>query len=252
MNSFRSMGGMVTRLTLGVALLALTSAAQAAVEKGSAKVTALQGAVETSMDGSTWTALRTGESLREGSMVRTTSASAADLDLGRNGSNLRIMPSSTVALTALTYEETGVETAINTQIDVRAGKVVGVVHKLSSVSKYEVKTAKAVATVRGTRYSMTAEGNLVVAEGSVVVVALKDDGSTITRVVNASEAFSPVSGLVTPATDADLGDVGGSASSVPGIVALPALQSRIFDVNTAVDRVVLPSGVQISRTQPKD
>ena len=250
MTSFRSMGGMVARLTLGVALVALASAAQAAVEKGSAKVLALQGAVETSTDGATWTALNRGDSLREGAIVRTTSASAADLDLGRNGSRLRVMPGSTVALTALTYEETGVETAVNTQNEVRTGKIVGVVQKLSAISKYEIKTAKAVATVRGTRYSMDASGKLVVAEGSVVVVAFKDDGSTVTRVVNASEAFSPVSGLVAPATDSDLGDVGGSASSVPGIVALPPLQQMIFNDATAIDRTVLPVGVAVSRTNP--
>ena len=250
MTSFRSMSGMVARLTLGVALMALASVAQAAVEKGSAKVLALQGAVETSTDGATWTALNRGDSLREGAMIRTTTASAADLDLGRNGSRLRVMPGSTVALTALTYEQTGVETAVNTQIDVRAGKVVGVVQKLSSISKYEIKTAKAVATVRGTRYSMDASGKLVVAEGSVVVVAFKDDGSTVTRVVNANEAFSPISAMVAPATEGELSDVGGSASSVPGIVALPPLQQMIFDTGTALDRTVLPAGVAISRSVP--
>lgn len=43
MNSFRSMGGLVARLTVGVALFALASAAQAAVEKGSASVITVQG-----------------------------------------------------------------------------------------------------------------------------------------------------------------------------------------------------------------
>jgi len=250
MTCFRSMGGWVARLTLGVALAALATSAQAAVEKGSAKVLELVGAVETSTDGSTWTSLNRGDVLHEGSMVRTTAKSAADLDLGRNGSRLRVMPGSTVALTSLSFEETGVEAAVNTGIEVRTGRVVGVVSKLSTVSKYEVKATKVVSKVRGTRYSMAADGKLVVGEGSVVVLVTQPDGSVATRVVNSSEAFSPVSGLVGPASESDLGDVGGSASSVPGIAALPPLQGMFFDPTTQIDRTVYPTGLSISRVKP--
>lgn len=252
MNSFRTMGGSLARLTLGAALLALATAAQAAVEKGAARVVAVHGTAEVSLDGSTWAPLKKGENLREGALVRTTGSAAADLDLGRNGSSLRVMPNSTVALAALTFEETGLETIVNTQIDLRQGRVLGHVQKLSTASKYEVKAPKASATVRGTRYDMSAEGKLVVAEGSVVVVALREDGSAVTRVVNASETFSPVSGLVTPASENDLADLGGSASSVPGIVALPPLQSPIFDGANFIDRSVLPTDAYISRSQPID
>jgi len=252
MNSFRTMGGLVARLSIGAALLALASVAQATVEKGTAKVLAVQGTAEVSTDGVRWTALNKGESLHEGAMVRTSGSAAADLDLGRNGSLLRLMPNSTVALTALTFEQTGVETIVNTQIDLRAGRVLGSVQKLSAASKYEVRTTKAIATVRGTRYDVSADGRVVVAEGSVVVVAYKEDGSTVTRVVNAGEAFSPVSGVTTAATEAELSDVGGSASSVPGIVALPALQSKMIHEANFFDRIVLPVDGFVSRTQPSD
>jgi hypothetical protein len=241
---------MMARLGIGAVVLALASVAQAAVEKGTAKVLAVQGSAEISTDGTQWKALKRGEALHEGAWIRTSSSSAADLDLGRNGSQLRIMPNSTVSLAALTYEDTGVETVVNTQIELREGRVLGNVHKLAAASKYEVKSAKAVATIRGTRYDFQADGRLVVAEGSVVVVSYRDDGSTITRVVNANEMFSPVSGMVTPAADADLGDVGGSASSVPGIVALPALQSKMLDERGPIDRIVLPVAPFVSRTQP--
>jgi hypothetical protein len=252
MNSFRTLGGLVARLSLGAALLALAAGAQAAVEKGSAKVVGVQGKAEYSVDGSTWTALKRGEVLREGAVIRTTGAAGADLDLGRNGAALRVMPESVVAFSALTYEETGVETVVNTLIELRSGRVVGHVQKLSSTSKYEVRAPKAVATVRGTRYDLSASGRLVVAEGSVVVVAYREDGSTLTRVVNANEVFSPVSGVVSPATEADLGDVGGSASSIPGIAALPPLQSMVYNWQQYIDRAVLPTGAFVSRSQPKD
>ena len=252
MNSFRTLGGWVARLSFGAALLALAASAQAAVEKGSAKVVGVQGSAEYSVDGTTWTALKRGEVLREGAMVRTIGAAGADLDLGRNGSLLRVMPDTTVSFSALTYEETGVETVVNTQIELRAGRVLGNVQKLASTSKYEVRAPKAVATIRGTRYDMSATGRLVVAEGSVVIVAYREDGSTVTRVVNANEAFSPASGLVASVTDADLSDVGGSSSSVPGIVAMPPLQSMVYHWQTMIDRTVLPTGAFVSRAQPKD
>src|SRR4030095_2150522 len=162
MNSFRSVGGMVARLTVGAAMWALAAAAHAAVEKGLAKVVELKGSVEISVDGSQWAPLGRGASLREGAVIRT-SAGQAELDLGKNGSRLRILPDSTVALSALTFEETGVETVINTQIDLKQGRVMGHVQKLSAASKYEVRTAKVVAGIRGTRYDISAEGRVVVA-----------------------------------------------------------------------------------------
>ncbi len=251
MNSFRTMGGMVARLTVGAAVFAMSAVAQASVEKGTAKVLAIHGSAETSADGTSWSPLKRGQRLTEGAVIRTSNAAVADLDLGRNGSILRVMPGSVVSFSALTYEDTAIETIINTEIQLKSGRILGHVQKLSAASKYAVKTPKVVAGIRGTKYDLSADGKLVVAEGSVVVVATRDDGTTITRVVNASEMFSPVSGMVTPAAEADLGDVGGSASSVPGIAALPSLQSRFLDDRTAIDRVVLPAEVFVSRLSPE-
>lgn len=252
MNSFRTMGGVVARLTVSAAVFALAAAAQAAVEKGTAKVVGVQGTAEISTDGTSWSPLKRGERLREGAWLRTAGSSAADLDLGRNGSQLRVMPGTTLSIAALTYEDTAVETIVNTQIDLKDGRVIGHVQKLSAASKYEVRTPKIVAGIRGTKYDISANGKVVVSEGSVVVVAYQDGGASITRVVNANETFSPVSGMVTPATEADLGDVGGAASSVPGIAALPSLQQNLLDDRTAIDRVILPVEVYVSRISPKD
>jgi len=250
MNHFRTTMGWVTRLGVGAIMVALASVAQAAVERGSAKVLAIQGSPEVSVNGSQWSALKKGETLSEGAMVRTVGSSAVDLDLGRNGNRLRVMPASTVALATLTYEETGVETVVNTVVELRSGRVVGQVNKLSTASKYEVKSAKAVTGIRGTRFDISAEGKVVVAEGSVVVLVAKEDGTTMTRVVNASEMFNPVSGVVVGAAEADMADIGGTASSVPGIVALPPLQSMMLDDKYFVDRIVPPFDYFVSRTQP--
>lgn len=244
MNSFRTMSGTLARLSVGAALLALAAVAQAAVEKGAAKVTAVHGTAEISLDGSSWTTLKRGEVLREGAVLRTAAGSVTDLDLGKNGSLLRVMPETTITFSALTFENTGVETIINTKIDLQAGRVLGHVQKLSSVSKYEIKTPKTLATVHGTRYDISCCGNLVVTEGSVVVVAYREDGTAITRVVNARESFSPVSGAVSPISSAD--ELEGP-SSIPGITAFPPLQSPFLYDRTVLDRSILPADVVVSR-----
>ncbi len=251
MKSFRSVGGWMTRFSAGAVLVALAMTAQAGVEKGAAKVLDVQGQAEFSVDGSTWASLKKGETLREGARVRTAGKSGADLDLGRNGARFRLLPNSAVTFSALSFEETGVETIVNTEIQLTAGRVVGAVHKLSSASKYEVKAPKATATVRGTRYVMGVNGDLTVGEGSVMVLSYRSDGTTLTRVVNAGESFNPASGLVQPAVDAALEDVGGENSSVSGIAALPPIQSRLFDSRTALDRTVLPVDPQISRPETR-
>jgi hypothetical protein len=252
MKSFRTKGGLLARVTVGATFLALTAWAQAAVEKGTAKVVSVQGTVEVSTDGTQWKSLKKGVTLREGAMVRTAGTSAADLDLGRNGSHLRVMPGSSVVLSALSLEQTGVETLVNTVVDLKEGRVLGHAPKMSAASKCEVRTEKAVASVQGTRYDISADGKVVVAEGSVVVVSQAEDGTLMTRVVHANEMFSVVMGQVSPAGDNELADIGGSASSIPGIVALPALQSPLLDDRTSIDRAILPTDVWVSRTSPQD
>lgn len=188
------------RMSAGAVLVALAVSAQAAVEKGAAKVLDVQGKVEFSTDGARWSALKKGETLREGVSVRTSSKSGVDLDLGRNGARFRLLPNTAVSFSALSFEDTGVETLVNTEIQLTSGRVVGAVQKLSSASKYEVKAPKATATIRGTRYVMGANGDLSVGEGSVMILSYRGDGTTLTRVVNAGETFVPASGKVQPAT----------------------------------------------------
>jgi predicted lipoprotein with Yx(FWY)xxD motif len=92
MNSFRTMGGLVARLTVGAALLALATAAQAAVEKGSAKVVAVQGGAEVFDRRHDLDAAEAGRESCAKARWSVRRASAADLDLGRNGSRFGSCP----------------------------------------------------------------------------------------------------------------------------------------------------------------
>src|SRR5262245_19373475 len=131
MNCFRRISGGLACLAAGV-IWAAGYSAEAVVTQGSAVVVSVRGVVDYSHDGGSWTALRRGTTLDQGAVVRTGEGSSADLSLGRNGSLVRIMDNSEVALSALSYEDTGVETILNTQLDLRNGRILGSVPKMSA------------------------------------------------------------------------------------------------------------------------
>ena len=64
----------------------------------------------------------------------------------------------------LTVTQTGADVVTETQLDLKAGHIFGMVKKMSAASKYEVKIPNGVAGIRGTVYDISAEG---VDEGAV-------------------------------------------------------------------------------------
>jgi hypothetical protein len=260
MNCFRRISGGLVSLAAGLIWVGAGNSVQAAHTQGSATVIAVRGVVDYSPGGGSWTPLRRGTTLDQGAVVRTGVGSEADLSLGRNGSFVRITENSELALSALSYEDTGVETVIDTQLDLRSGRVLGSVPKLSATSKYEVKTPHSVAGIRGTRYDVRADGAAVVCDGSVIIVYYKPDGTTITRVVNARERFNAGTGLVEAAAQGDLSDV----CALPagrGMVAAAARPPALLR-RTSVDLSELPDlrfdyvqdpvDFPVSRFQPQD
>ena len=168
--------------------IALTSAQAAQV--GKATVRKIDGDAKYS-DGGAWIALKKGQELQPGLVVRTASDSSVVLDLKQNGPTVLLVENTTLGLDKLNFEETGVDTVIETQLDLKSGRIVGIVNKLSATSKYEIKTPNGVAGIRGTDYSIGADGTVYVMKGSAVVVFVKSDGTVVTQVVNAGEMFNP-------------------------------------------------------------
>ena len=175
-------------------VLALASAQ--AVETGKAVVRSVKGAADYSEGAGAWAPLKAGMTLKSGTVVKTGNDSCVDLFLDQNGPLVRLTENTTLGLDKLCFEPTGADTVVETQLDLKAGKIVGIVKKLAATSKYEVKTPNGVAGIRGTEYVISATGEVQVVSGSVVVVYVKADGSVVTQVVNAGQKFDPVTGKV--------------------------------------------------------
>jgi hypothetical protein len=114
---------------------------------------------------------------------------------------IRIFENTILVVDKLSRTATGADVVTDTEMDLKAGSILGTVKKLTPTSKYEVKIPNGVAGIRGTIYFLTASGILRVVTGSVVVAYSGPGGNVITQVVNAGEQFDTNTGLVTPIDD---------------------------------------------------
>jgi hypothetical protein len=215
MNETSNLMRVVTTLAVLVGSMVLTQAAQ-----GKAVVRQTKGVAEVS-EGGSWKALKAGQELSPGAVLRTANDSSVDLFLDQNGPLVRLMENTTLGIEKLTFESTGVDTVIETQLDLKTGQLVGIVKKLSGVSKYEIKTPNGVAGIRGTEYVIGADGTVYVLSGQVVVVYVKPDGSVVTQVVNEGEMFNPATQKVEPIPEDRLADLKAEAASLRGGAAAP-------------------------------
>jgi len=220
MKSFR-------RISMGyfVALAALTLfgvSASAEVRHNSAIVRAIRGSAEVSSDkGRTWKPASVGSKLNANSAIRTSNGSTADLFLGENGPVVRVTEQTTLGIDKLDVEKTGIETVIETQLDLRSGKILGSVKKMAAASKYEVKTPVGVAGIRGTEYSIDARGRVSVVTGQVVVVYVVDGVVIAPITVNAGQTAVPPTASTQRPTITTGGPVAGIETLQRGVVTRP-------------------------------
>jgi len=186
----------VTACVAALIVALMVSAAQAG-EVGKAVVRSIRGQAQV-MEGANWLPLKVGQTLRPGSTVRTANDSQVDLFMDQNGPVVRLTENTELGIDKLNFEATGVDTVIETQLDLKSGRILGIVKKMAATSKYEIKTPNGVAGIRGTEYDVSATGVVRVVSGSLVVVYVKSDGTVITQVVNAGEMFVPSEGAVKP------------------------------------------------------
>jgi hypothetical protein len=212
----RTIHGYVHKLAASVLALAVMSLATQAMAQTtilSSKVVRLKGAARYSVDGKTWQRLERGTILKPGTVIQTAEDSYVDVQMGtrevkpatpvlNNGTLyqpqepaanvVRIFESSVLAIDKLTSTPTGVDNVEETQLDLRAGRIMGSVKKLSAASKYEVKIPNGVAGIRGTTYVISSSGVIKVLEGSVVIAIVSADGSVVTKVVSAGYQYDPM------------------------------------------------------------
>ena len=189
--------GSVSIVAAGVvALIGAVSSAQAA-EVGKAVVRSVRGHAQYA-EGGQWLELKPGQVLKPGASIRTANESQVDLFLDQNGPMVRLVENTTLGIDKLNFEATGIETVMETQLDLKSGRILGIVKKMAHNSKYEIKTPNGVAGVRGTEFDVSATSVARVVSGSMVLVYVKSDGTVITQVLNAGEMFVPSEGAVRP------------------------------------------------------
>jgi len=200
-----------------VAVSAVLWATSAEAKVNKAVVRAVRGSADYSSDkGSTWKPIKVNTALGPNSIVKTAAGSTVDLFLGDNGPVVRVTESTSLGIDKLDVEETGAEKVIETQLDLKNGRILGNVKKLASTSKYEVKTPVGVAAIRGTEFDISASGTLHVVSGTVTIVYVNPVTGVVSPpvVVTAGNTAMPPTGggvnaTVTPTAPGATGDFQG-------------------------------------------
>jgi hypothetical protein len=192
-------------VALFTAALTFTITAQAA-PAGDCTAVRVEGIVQYSLDGTTWSPLVAGKLLPAGSTIRTGDDGMVDLILGKaidfpqarwapqrisyaadspvrglvsykpsaEQNVIRLTYNTTLSIDKLTTVDTGADTVNDTELNLKSGKIFASVKKFSAASQYVIKIPNGIAGVRGTRFSLSDSGELVVfqslegAQGGVV------------------------------------------------------------------------------------
>jgi hypothetical protein len=218
----------------GLVFLATVSAVSVmaqATEK-SVKVVRVSGGARYQAPGGQWQEIKQGDELKAGTVIQTAKDSTLDLLLAGSINNVspspnaiangtgqrwptpsfpgrptasvvRLYGDTVLSIDKLTCQGEGADQVTETMLDLRAGRLFGSTQKVKGASKYEIKLPNGVAAVRGTIYSVSAEGAVAVMSGSVFVTLRRADGSTVTQQVTSGNSFDPNTGVMTPISGDD-------------------------------------------------
>lgn len=189
----KHVGSLISKMAaFGVTLVvtALVATAQAAEKSDTAKVMAVRGQAQYSVDGA-WMPLPVGKVLDAGTTIKTSANSQVDLYLKINGPVVRVTADTTLGLSKLLYDDTGADVVINTQLDLKNGRILGNVKKMAAASKYDVKVPTGTVGIRGTEYDISTSGAVTVLTGSVLVTYISPSGVVSQVTVNAGQTWNP-------------------------------------------------------------
>jgi hypothetical protein len=219
--------------TLFVAVLGISAVAFAQDEKpGYVSVVRVQGLASYTLGDGNWHPLIAGKILTAGSTIRTGDGGVVDIVLGKQvdfpqsqkapdriseapdspvrgliaskpamvQNAVRLTPGTTLAIDKLNVGDTGADTVSDTELDLQQGKIFASVRKLSATSQYLVKIPNGIAGVRGTEFSVSADGATAVFESNNggLVLSLTINGVTTTYVVAPGQMLEPASGGTAP------------------------------------------------------
>jgi hypothetical protein len=222
-------------LVVCATVLAMVSSLAAQETQGAAKVVRVRGPVRFTTGNNVWLPLKTGATLKPGTVIETLDNGQVDLALGDANANigsgpaaqpiinsgvgggaggkayqpsadqnvLRLYANSVLAIDKLTSRETGAGTVTDTQLDLQHGKLFGNVKKVPAGSNYEIKLPIGMAGIRGTIYTVSADGVVQVLVGTVVIAYMGPNGQITTVTVVGGQQFDARTGQVTPIPNFD-------------------------------------------------
>ena len=213
-------------IVCGLAAAMISSLAAQTAGRGVAKVVRVKGGARYTTGNNVWLPLKPGAILKPGTVIQTADdGSLVDLALGDGDvpiasprpviadatsrsyaptseqNMVRLFENSVLAIDKLTSVETGADMVTETQLDLQRGRLFGNVKKMSGASKYEVKLPNGVAGIRGTIYTLNAQGVVQVLVGSVVIAYAGADGNVVTQVVMGGQQFDARTGQISPIPD---------------------------------------------------
>ena len=161
------------RISYFATALALAATTAFAAGTPVPKATFVKGDVDASMDGATWTHVKRGGEIVAGSTLKTGEGSRAELTFP-DGSVVRVGPASQLKVDGSAFD--GKTKEVKVQATLVAGEAWAKVAKLvDDKSKFQVKTANAVAGVRGTVFRVNVDRDeatvVKVYNGAVAVAA---------------------------------------------------------------------------------
>ena len=239
--------GLLSRLIVcGVALAMVSTLAAQTANETVAKVIRIKGAVRYKIGNNDWLPLKGGDIVKPGTVIQTAAGAFVDFALGSGsippvarpampGEGLGFQPSADqnlvrlwgntlLSIDKLTSTQTGADEVTETQLDLKAGHVFGMVKKMSAGSKYEVKIPNGVAGIRGTVYDITAEGVVRVLSGSCVVAYVGANGAVVTQVIMGGQEFDTRTGILMQMPPSEVDALKDLLKQVPaGFTSAPTL-----------------------------
>src|SRR5439155_4303220 len=229
----KQMQNVVQRLAVcGLGLAMATTLVAQSASQSTAKVVRISsaGAARYTTGNNVWQPLRTGIVIKSGTIIQTAAekGSYVDLVLGEGQAAalpqliasdtrsytpsadqniVRLYENTMLQVEKLTSMETGADTVTETQLDLRRGGIFGNVKKMSAACKYEVKLPNGVAGIRGTIYTLSAEGVVQVLVGSAVLAYVGPDGTVVTQVVMGGQQFDARTGQITAIPNYNQGEM---------------------------------------------
>ena len=211
-----------------VVAVAMVTDASAADKARTGKVVRIKGQARYSTGNNVWQPLKLATELKPGAVIQTARGSFVDFVLSESAvptpkaqittmlsyqpvatqDIIRVTEDSVVAIDKLSAVDTGADTVTETQLDLRSGRILGTVKKMPAASRFEIKIPNGVAGIRGTIWSISADGVVSVFVGSLVIAYTKADGTVVTQLVTGGWRFDPRTGELTPISKGAEGEFG--------------------------------------------